>query len=289
MKFAVDVPNHGEYSDPMLLLELAQEVEAAGWDGFFIWDHIAKSSDRSLPVVDPWVVLSAVAVKTSRILLGPMITPIARRRPWKLARETVSLDRLSDGRLILGVGLGARSSAEFSVFGDEGEPLVRAAMLDEALEILEGLWRGKPFAYHGVHYQIEETIFQPKPIQSPRIPIWVGGTWPHKKPLQRAVRWDGAFLIGAGHSYVEMLAPGEIEDVISEIKKLRLLDDHFEIVHLGITPGKDLQEDEHIVAAYADLGVTWWLENINPQRGTLDQMRKRIRRGPPNSAISFDK
>ena len=179
MNFGIDVPNHSAYSDPRLLVELACEAEAAGWDGFFIWDHLVRWNDRRIPVVDPWITLAAIAVKTERICLGPMVTPLARRRPWKLARETVTLDHLSGGRLILGIGLGSRSTAEFKAFGDEGDPKARAAMLDEGLEVLAGLWSGHAFSYSGKYYQIEETQFRPPPVQSPRIPIWVAGTWPN--------------------------------------------------------------------------------------------------------------
>jgi len=281
MFFAVDVPNHGEYSDPHLLLELAMETEAAGWDGFFIWDHIVKSYDTRLPVADPWIALSAIAAHTKRILIGPMVTPLARRRPWKLARETVTLDNLSKGRLIFGVGLGARSKAEFEDFGDEGNPGVRAKMLDEALDILVGLWSGEPFRYQGAHFTIRETQFRPKPWQTPRIPIWVAGTWPHKKPLQRAARWDGAFPIGAGHSHVDMLTVAEMRDAIDSLKDYRLLDRRFDIIHLGITPADDPPQGAKIAAQYAQVGVTWWLENINPKRCSLDEARQRIRMGPP--------
>ena len=281
MFFAVDVPNHGEYSDPHLLLELAMEAEAVGWDGFFIWDHLVKYYDERIPVADPWVVLSAIAAHTKRIRFGPMITPLARRRPWKLARETVTLDHLSMGRLILGVGLGARSEAEFDNFGDEGNPRVRAQMLDEALQILTGLWSGEPFHYQGVHYTIKETRFRPKPRQAPRIPIWVAGTWPNRRPLQRAARWDGAFPIGAGHSQVDMLTAAEVSDAVAYLKSDRRLDKRFDIIHLGITPADDPAQDAKIVAQYAEAGVTWWLENINPERGSLAEARQRIRNGPP--------
>ena len=153
MNFGIDVPNHGEYSDPIVLLELAQMTEDAGWDGFFIWDHIVKSFDNRLPVADPWVVLSAVAVRTSRVRIGTMVTPIARRRPWKLAKETVTLDHLSQGRLILGIGLGARSQAEFGVFGDES-----------AQKFAQKLWmnhcRWSMVCGAAKHFNSRENIFQ---------------------------------------------------------------------------------------------------------------------------------
>lgn len=281
MYFGIDVPNQGSHSDPRLLIELAREAEAAGWDGFFIWDHLVRWNDRRMPVVDPWITLAAIAVNTERIRLGPMITPLARRRPWKLARETVTLDHLSAGRLILGVGLGARSNVEFKAFGDEGDPKARAAMLDEGLEVLTGLWSGEAFSYHGGHYQIEETQFRPPPVQSPRIPIWVAGTWPNKRPFRRAARWDGVFPLGAGQGYLDMMTPDEMRDVVAYVMKHRQYDTRFDIVHSGITPGESKTEDAQIVAPYAAVGVTWWLENITPERGSLQEMRERVRQGPP--------
>jgi len=281
MRFGIDVPNHGPYSDPRLLAELAREAEAAGWDGFFIWDHLVRWNDRRLPVADPWVALAAMASTTERIRLGPMVTPLARRRPWKLARETVTLDHLSGGRLILGVGLGARSEAEFEAFGDEGNPVQRATMLDEGLEVLTGLWSGQPFGYYGIHYQIQETQFVPPPVQSPRIPIWVAGTWPRKRPFRRAANWDGAFPLGAGRSHLDMMTPDEIRQVVAYVKQQRTSPSPFDIVHAGLTPGENTSQDAETVLAYAEAGVTWWLENITPQRGPLETMRERIRSGPP--------
>ncbi len=281
MNFGIDVPNHSAYSDPRLLIDLACEAEAAGWDGFFIWDHLVRWNDRRIPVVDSWITLAAIAVKTERIRLGPMITPLSRRRPWKLARETVTLDHLSAGRLILGIGLGARSNAEFGAFGDEGDPKVRAAMLDEGLEVLTGLWTGEAFNYRGKYYQIEETQFRPVPAQSPRIPIWVAGTWPNKRPFRRAARWDGVFPLGVGQSHLGMMTPDVMKEVAAYVKEQRTDDAPFDIVHSGITPGESKTEDAQIVAPYAALGVTWWLENINPERGSFQKMRHRVRFGPP--------
>ncbi len=283
MNFGIDVPNHSAYSDPRLLVELACEAEAAGWDGFFIWDHLVRWNDRRLPVADPWIALAAIAVKTERIRLGPMITPLARRRPWKLAKETVTLDHLSGGRLILGIGLGSRSNAEFKAFGDEEDPKVRAGMLDEGLEVLTGLWSGEAFSYRGEHYQIEETQFRPLPVQWPRIPIWVAGTWPNKAPFRRAARWDGVFPLGVGQSQLDMMRPDEMRDVIAYVMKHRTGYASFNIVHSGITPGESKTEDAQIVAPYVALGVTWWLENITPERGSLQEMGNRIRSGPPKT------
>ena len=175
------------------MLDLASEAEAAGWDGFFLWDHLLSGGHT--PVTDPWVVMSALAVRTERIAFGPMVTPLARRRMNKLARETVALDRLSGGRLIMGVGLGFFDEKEFSAFGDEGDRRVRGRILDESLDVLAGLWSGEAFTYNGDYLQVASAPFLPTPLQRPRIPVWVAGLWPNKKPMRRAAAWDGAFPI----------------------------------------------------------------------------------------------
>ena len=198
VRFGIDVPNFGEFSNPQTLGELAYEAEHSGWDGFFIWDHIALEMRE--PMCDPWIALTAVAMRTRRINIGPMVTPIPRRRPWKLARETVSLDHLSNGRLILGVGLGNPPDTEYERFGEDGDAIVRAQKLDEGLDVLAGLWSGEQFSYLGTHYQVTETVFLPRPVQSPRIPVWVASMSRNKRPLRRAARWDGVYPIRIGEN-----------------------------------------------------------------------------------------
>src|SRR4249919_1336900 len=177
MRFGLIVQMTGPLGDPRPLVRLAREAEAAGWDGFFIWDVFGGAADAPKPVVDPWIALAAIATVTERMRLGPMVTPLPRRRPWKVAREAASLDQLSNGRLILGVGIGDRTE-EFRRFGEEPDPRVRARMLDEGLEVITGLWRSEPFSFHGEHFRIDDALVLPRPIQTPRISIWVGGTWP---------------------------------------------------------------------------------------------------------------
>jgi alkanesulfonate monooxygenase SsuD/methylene tetrahydromethanopterin reductase-like flavin-dependent oxidoreductase (luciferase family) len=224
-------------------------------------------------VIDPWIALTAIALNTSSIRFGPMVTSLPRRRPWKVARESVSLDHLSGGRLILGVGSGTWPH-EFEYLGEASDLRVRAAMLNEGLDVLTGLWSGKPFSYNGEHYKVQEALFLPPPIQSPRIPIWIAGTWPIKAPFRRAAR-------------NEMMTPGQVRDMIKSINEHRDSSAPFDIVHAGITSGKDLAQDAAIVAEYAAVGVTWWMEAINPERwgdwGTwpLEAMRQRILDGPP--------
>ena len=179
MRYGIWVPNFGEYAEIPKLVVLAREAEAAGWDGFFVWDHVLRS--ETVPIVDPWVALAAVAVETERVRIGPLVTPVPRRRPSKLAREVVSLDHLSAGRVVLGVGLGSPPEPEFARFGEDADLRVRAAKLDEGLEVLAGLWTGERFDYEGQYHRVRDAVFLPRPIQSPRVPIWVGAFWPRKR------------------------------------------------------------------------------------------------------------
>ncbi|HEY0068825.1 MAG TPA: LLM class flavin-dependent oxidoreductase [Chloroflexia bacterium] len=277
MRYGVIVPNFGEYSDARTVAGLAREAEEAGWDGFFIWDQM--SMDTPEPVADPWIVLAAVAMSTSRVRLGPLVTPIARRRPWKLAREAVTLDHLSGGRLILGVGLGAFQHEEFEALGDVGDPRVRAEMLDEGLQVLVGLWSGLPFSFEGKHYHIQEARFLPTPLQKPRIPIWVAGNWPTKAPFRRAARWDGVIpgwdIMGGQKQH-----PEEVAAMIEYIQSHRTSEGPFEVAYGAKSTG-DPAQDASITRPYIEAGITWWLEDLNPWRGTLPQMRERVRKGPP--------
>ena len=287
MQYGLTLPPFGDFADARALGELAHQAEEAGWDGFFTWDHVIFDPTFH-PIVDPWVGLSAVALRTTRLRLGTMITPVARRRPWQLARETASLDRLSDGRLILGVGLGDPVQWDFGFFGEKTDATIRAARLDEGLEILAGLWSGERFSFHGEHYTIEEVVFKPRPLQEPRIPIWVGGWWPHKRPLRRAARWDGACT----GRWEAPLTPGDWREIAAYIAVHRTGDGPFDLVHAGHTSGTDRAADAALVAPYADAGVTWWIEDISPWRfgwkwedpwtpEATEMMTQRVRQGPP--------
>lgn len=248
-------------------------------------------------IADPWIALTAIVLRTERIKLGPMVTPLPRRRPWKLARETVTLDHLSGGRLILGVGIGDFAQ-EFANLGEAAEHSVRAAMLDEGLEVLTRLWSGEQFSHHGTFYHLDDARFEPTPLQQPRIPIWIGGSWPNKAPFRRAARWDGAFPQRPDLNFHEQLAPEAMAAVHDFVQSQRTSDAPFDLVHFGITPGRDRDADRATVAAYADVGVTWWVEHIVPTRWRswegpwplipgagdgwpLDEMRARILAGPP--------
>jgi alkanesulfonate monooxygenase SsuD/methylene tetrahydromethanopterin reductase-like flavin-dependent oxidoreductase (luciferase family) len=278
LRFGIIVPNFGEYSDPLLLAQMAREAEENGWEGFFLWDQI--SMDTPEPVCDPWIALALVARDTERITLGPMVTPVPRRRPTTLARQSVTLDHLSGGRLILGVGLGAFEFHEFEALGDEPDLKVRAEMLDEGLQVLTGLWSGEPFSYEGKHYHIKSAQFLPKPVQQPRIPVWVAGIWPNKPPFRRAARWDGVMpgwdILGSPKQ-----SPQEVRDMVAYIEAHRTSRGPFEVAHGGKTSSNSTEADRQEVREYAEAGVTWWLEDLNPWRGPIAEMRERIRSGPP--------
>jgi alkanesulfonate monooxygenase SsuD/methylene tetrahydromethanopterin reductase-like flavin-dependent oxidoreductase (luciferase family) len=284
MRFAIDIPNFGAFADPHLTADVAREAEAAGWDAVWVWDHIMR--DPADPHADPYILLAAIALATSRIRLGPMVTPLARRRPWHVAREAVTLDHLSGGRLTLGVGAGSRTH-EFASFGDPGELRDRAAILDEGLAIIEGLWSGRPFSFAGEHFNLTEATFLPVPLQRPRIPIWVAATWPVRAPLRRAARWDGVWPLRRAPDGTSVpLTPEDIRGVREAIDQERAAagrdpNEPFDILVAGITPGDDSAAAAATAREFADAGATWWTERINPVRGSLDQMRDRVRQGPP--------
>lgn len=280
MRFGLDLTIFGELADPALLADLAVAAEGAGWDGFFLWDHLATTLDPR--VTDPWIALAAAATRTSSIRLGPMVTPLARRRMTKLARETVALDHLSAGRLVLGVGLGVHDELEFAAFGDEGDRATRARILDESLELLVQLWSGEPVNFEGAHLHLTAEPFLPTPLQRPRIPIWVAASWPRRRPLRRAAAWDGVFPMRAGAGFEYQMTPQEMAETRAFIDDQRQYDGPFELVHGGLLSG-DHAADKEVVQPYAEAGVTWWLEHIYPGRMDLAELRHRIALGPPRT------
>ena len=282
MQFAINTPNFGSFGDARLLAELAQEAEDAGWDGFFVWDHIGGSPEQAMPMADPWIALTAMAMATSRIKLGPIVTPLPRRRPWKLARESVTLDRLSQGRLILGVGLGSDSFyKEYSTYGESPDDKLHGAMLDEGLEVLMQLWSGETVSYTGQQYQIHDALFLPTPLQQPRIPVWIAGVWPFKKPFQRAARWDGVCPLK--HSY-QLMQPDDIREMLAFMRQFRMNNESFDVLASGNTSGTEQQKDLDLVMSYAEAGATWWQESFaGSDAQELEAVRTRIRRGPPGS------
>lgn len=278
MRFGINVPNFGPTGDARLLAELAREAEEHGWDGFFLWDHIGADWGAA-PFVDPWVALAAMAMTTSKITLGPIVTPLPRRRPWKVAREAVTLDHLSGGRLVLGVGIGSDSAQEFSCYAESADDKLHGAMLDEALEVITDLWSGELFSFEGERYHIRNARYLPTPMQRPRIPIWVAAVWPHKKPLRRAAHWDGLCPLVNN----QQMSPEELAAVVAYVRPLLPPGKAFDVLAYGGTPGRDSAADTAKVAAYRDAGATWWQEGIAPD-DDVEYLRHRIRMGPPTLA-----
>ncbi len=277
MQYGVTFPN----VDARTLAELAHEAEEAGWDGVFVWDVSWG--------IDAWVSLAAVAMRTERVRFGTMLTPLSRRRPWKVASEVVTLDHLSNGRVILPVGLGAVGPEDpnnwFAQVGEETDRKIRAKMLDESLDILDGLWSGQPFSYDGEHYCIHDVTFAPTPVQSPRVPIWVVGAWPRMKSMRRVLRCDGVIptRMNEDRSFAEM-TPADFVAMKAFIDEQRSQTTPFDIVMEGETPGDDPEKAASIVRPLAEAGVTWWLEAVwsTPQtQGGVEGMRRRVRQGPP--------
>jgi len=281
MRYAVGIPNVGDYGDPGLLVELAREAEASGWDAVLLWDHVAYRR-RGWPVADPTVALSAIATATSQVRIGMLAAALPRRRPWKLARETATLDRLSGGRLVLGVGLGSQAEEEYAAFGEDGDPRARAGRLDEGLEVLAGLWSGEPFSHQGEHYRVAETVFLPRPVQLPRIPVWVAGRWPNRAPFRRAARWDGVVPTHAEVDHAGTMTPAQLDEIVRYTLAHRPAGlGPLEVVAEGHTGGRDRVADHDHVAALAAAGLTWWVEKLGWFHGPPSTARDRVRAGPP--------
>ncbi|MFL5802732.1 MAG: LLM class flavin-dependent oxidoreductase [Roseiflexaceae bacterium] len=287
MQYAINLPILAEFSNPRTLVELAQAAEASGWDAVFVWDSLLFDQQWMPPIADPWITLAAIAASTERVKIGTMIAQLARRRPWKVAREVVTLDQLSGGRMILGVGLGFSGAAEFEQFGEDGDARVRADKLDECLDIVVGLCSGKPFSYQGTYYQVKETTFTPTPVQQPRVPIWVAGYWPNKRPFRRAARWDGVCpaeieIRDDGFSLLPS-SPETVRTIIAYIKEHRGSPDPFDVVVSHALPHDDPAQTAELIAAYAAAGVTWLLRDMLPWEVSLEQAREIVRRGPPRA------
>lgn len=251
MRFALSVP---PFCSPPDVLALAVDAEANGWDAVFLWDHL-RWDDR-VDVHDPWTLLGAISVRTSRIRIGTMVTPLSRRRPWVVAKHLVTLDHLSGGRVTFGVGLGDPSDLDFGDFGDEPSYRTRAEITDESLEVLAGLLAGS-LAHRGDHLAVTAAM-RPLPVQTPRPPIWVAGRAPNRRPLERARRWDGYVPIASGEPLTpEQLAayvgtrPREDWDLVAQWK-----------------PGVPADE-------FADVGATWLVHSGNPKEdGWFDGLRR---------------
>jgi alkanesulfonate monooxygenase SsuD/methylene tetrahydromethanopterin reductase-like flavin-dependent oxidoreductase (luciferase family) len=259
MRFAINIP---PFTDPATVVGIASDAEAAGWDGVFLWDHLRWSATDPPDVHDPWVLLGAIAQATERVVVGTLVTPLSRRRPWVVAKHLVTLDHLSGGRVAFGVGLGEPPHEDFGAFGDESDPRTRAAILDEGLDVVDQLLRTGRASHRGAHLTVDAAV-RPCPVQQPRPPIWVAGVVPNQRPLRRARQWDGVVPIGSD----DRLTPEALASYL----------------------GGDVPAGWDVVASwaagvpaaeYGDVGATWLVESTWPVGDWVDDFRARVRRGP---------
>lgn len=265
MRRALYVAPFGELSDPRVIVEIAEAAESSGWDGLFVWDHVWRDESKVQEVGDAWVSLAAVASRTERLVLGPMVVPLSRRRPQRVARESVALDRLSGGRLRLGVGLGVNTAGELSRFGEVDGDVDRAELLDEALELLDLLWSGERVVHRGRHFTADDVAFRPVALQQPRIPVWGaarGGT--SMRPVRRAARLDGLFPVGASLR--------QLEAMVDEVRRVRGGLDGFDVVVIA-PPGSTRDDLER-------LGATWALEAFS-ESARRDEVLAAASHAPP--------
>ena len=260
--------------------DLAAAAEAAGWDGVFTWDGIAVGLDAW----DPWVTMAVFALRTERVTLGAIVTPPARRRPWKLAREALSIDHLSGGRLVLPFGLGAPDDGAFGKVGEPTDRATRAGRLDETMDLLERFWSGEEVEFRGEHYRVDGMAIRPRPVNG-RIPVWVVALWPKPKSMARAYRADGV-LIAVSRPDVPYATPtpAELAEIAAAGRAARGPDAPWDIIVEGTTPA-----DDPVAAAtvrpLADAGATWWLESPW-EAPSVEGLRARIAAGPPDESRS---
>jgi len=261
--------------DPRTAAGLAADAETAGWDGVFTCDAVAIDGQG---LHDPWIVLAAMAMRTDRVRLGAMVFAPARRRPWGFAHQAITLDILSNGRLLLPVGLGALDDRAFGNVGEPTGARIRAGRLDETLAIIEGLGSGEPFSFAGEHYRFGPMAFLPAAVQRPRIPVWVVGAWPHERSMRRVVRWDGIVVQATDAAGGPAGGPEVLAGIVAWCRRERpadLLNRPFEIVVDGVTPTDDPLAAAAIARAHEEAGATWWIEAdwANP---TVEALRARI-------------
>ncbi len=294
LRHGIAVPNFR--AEPDDLIDLGVAVEQAGFDGYFLWDHIVFSNrGDGPPVQDPWSVLAVVAAKTSRVTIGTVVTPVPRRRPWQLARQTTTLDRLSNGRVVLGVGIGSPAYGDFGIFHEPSGDRERAELLDEGLDVLAGLWSGEPFSYAGEHLNVDTVQFTPAPVQRPRIPVWVAGVLPAPRPIARAARWDGFVPIRySDDGGLTRPSAADIAEVAGQIAAQRARTGNDGAGYDGA--GYDMVVWAEVAAEpaalpvlarpYADAGATWWIETARPEPDWWEGIQARVKAGPTGRLLA---
>jgi alkanesulfonate monooxygenase SsuD/methylene tetrahydromethanopterin reductase-like flavin-dependent oxidoreductase (luciferase family) len=285
VRYSINIPNFGDFADARTVAKVATVAEAAGWDALFVWDHVVhdKQRRREQPFGDPWMLLTAAALATSRLRLGTLVTPVARRRPEQLARQVATLDALSGGRVIFGAGLGGPIEDEFGSFGDTTDPVVLAQRLDEGLELLSRYWSGETVNHAGPHYRVRDTALLPATVQRPRPPVWIAGYWPNRRPMRRAARWDGAVPLFRSAPHGQAPSPGEVRDLADYIAQQRgdRAGEPFDIVVGGVSEPSAFAD---LLAPLREAGATWWDERqvqTNPDHFRAEAVLRRVEAGPP--------
>lgn len=291
-EYGIVLPNWEVAGDTERLVEYGVAAEDAGWDGVFLADHLAMGGESGHPdFPDPWITLSGIAARTDEITLGSWVTPVPRRQPWQLARDLATLDRLSNGRVLLGTGLGR--AFDYTTFGEPWDPKTLGAKYDEALDVITGLWTGEPFSYDGEHYTVNDAVLKPTPVQEPRIPIIVGGIWPNEKPFRRGSKWDGMIPHYRGDGVIpaegidgeqsdDLTIPERSGDPEAEVREMA------EYYHGLSEEAGELflpADPPHASGGWEDVcrdvGVTWlYTRNLDPENG-WDLNMDRVRTGPP--------
>lgn len=287
MRFSINLPNFGDFADPKTVAKVAVAAEQAGWDGLFVWDHVVhnKRERRGQPFGDPWMLLTAAALATSRLKVGTLVTPVARRRPEQLARQVATLDSLSGGRVIFAAGLGGPIEDEYGSFGDTTDPVVLAERLDEGLELLRRYWSGEVVDHRGRHYRVDDVALLPATLQRPHPPIWIGGFWPRRRPMRRAAGWDGVVPLFTDARHGQIPPVDQVRELVAYVGQYRdgARRGSFEVVLGGRTPGDPAQAGA-IVGRLAETGATWWDERQLQTSEDLDRLTpvlRRIEHGPP--------
>ncbi|MCI2423566.1 LLM class flavin-dependent oxidoreductase [Saccharopolyspora sp. K220] len=285
MRFSINIPNFGDFADAKNVASVAAATEEAGWDALFIWDHVVWRKPTKKTFGDPWMLLTAAALATTGIKLGALVTPVARRRPHQLARQTATLDNLSGGRVIFAAGLGGPIEDEYGSFGESTDQRVLAERLDEGLELLDRYWSGEPVTHLGQHYQVHDVTMLPTPVQRPRMPIWIAGRWPTRRPMRRAARWDGAVPLFHSAPHGHNPPVEEVRDLVDYIREHRDAQqgNAFEVVVGGASPASTAKARD-LLGPLVDAGATWWDERHPIDGNEIDQIKpvlRRIQQGPP--------
>ena len=274
MKHGLFLPPFDGLADVNRMADLAVAAEVAGWDGFFVWDHL-RYSPPVRDILDPYACLTVMAARTSRITLGPMVTPLIRRRPQVVARQAVTLDRLSKGRLVMGFGIGDDyPGGELACFGELTDAAVRGRALNEGLAIFQGLVSGEEVNITGEFFRAQEVAFQPTAYRSGAVPIWTAGRWPNPAPIRRAAQHQGMMVI-------QMTEPEQVVELKARLREAGADLERFDIVVWGQRDEKMVLRDDERYAEWAQAGATWFLTGPGPFNLVYDEVREYVAAGPP--------